>query len=79
MADVAPATTYRNDTGARMLETGKAINDDVTKWCTTTPDATKCAAKTQALNNFRQNIEIMRSLHNAFGYATYKTDAPLLY
>ena len=50
------------------------------------PTSTQCASaqatlqvKTQAAANFHQNIDVMRSLHNAFGYASYKADAPFYY
>jgi hypothetical protein len=59
----APAT-YRNDTGVRILETAYLIDQ---------------SHNVQALNLFRQNIEVMRSLHNAYGYGSYKTDAPFIY
>ena len=39
-----------------------------------------CAAKTPgSRRSSRENIDVMRSLHNAFGYAAYKTDAPFFY
>ena len=41
------------------------------------PDAE--ALLKRAFDNYRQNIDIMRSLHNAFGYARYNTDAPFYY
>ena len=39
----------------------------------------KLAAAQDALNLFRENVEVMRSLHNAFGYGNYRTDAPFYY
>jgi hypothetical protein len=56
------AHTYRNDTGVRMLEMAQKI------------DAT---GNTTALALFRQNIEVMRALHNAYGYGVYKTDSEI--
>jgi hypothetical protein len=72
----------RSDPGVRMLEklqalvaglaAANALPDDTTK-------PTKVAAAQLEYDNFRQNIEVMRSLHNAFGYGPYKTDAPFYY
>jgi hypothetical protein len=80
IADGSGTTTYRNDTGARMLETALTLQTQANTLCAgagaTSPG---CAAKTQALQKFKQNIDVMRSLHNAFGYAAYKTDAPFYY
>ena len=80
IADGSGTTTYRNDTGARMLETALTLQNQANTLCAgagaTSPG---CAAKTQALQKFKQNIDVMRSLHNAFGYAAYKTDAPFYY
>jgi hypothetical protein len=47
--------------------------------CVVDKTSPACAAKSQALAKFKQNIDVMRSLHNAFGYANYKTDAPFYY
>jgi hypothetical protein len=80
IADGSGATTYRNDTGVRMLETALTLQTQAGVLCAG-PGATSpgCAAKTQSLQKFKQNIDVMRSLHNAFGYASYKTDAPFYY
>jgi hypothetical protein len=80
IADGSGATTYRNDTGVRMLETALTLQAQMTALCAG-PGSTSpgCAAKTQALQKYKQNIDVMRSLHNAFGYASYKTDAPFYY
>jgi hypothetical protein len=58
---------------ARTLESQAAAG------CAMDGDATTCKTKTRAFQNFRQNIDVMRSLHNAFGYARYSTDAPFYY
>ena len=80
VADGSGATTYRNDTGVRMLETALTLQNQANTLCDgRTRRSPGCAAKTQALAKFKQNIDVMRSLHNAFGYAAYKTDAPFYY
>ena len=65
---------YRNDTGVRMLETARTLDCRPTQAgaardAAPDRDLAGCAAKTQALQKFKQNIDVMRSLHNAFGYA----------
>jgi hypothetical protein len=77
--DGSGATTYRNDTGVRMLETIQTLQGQAATLCTADPASPGCAAKSQAVSKFKQNIDVMRSLHNAFGYAAYKTDAPFYY
>lgn len=73
----------RNDTGVRMLERLKVLGDlrqaadalpesDLSK----TP---KLAYADNEFQKFRQNIEVMRSLQNAFGYGPFMTDAPFYY
>jgi hypothetical protein len=79
VADGSGATKYRNDTGVRMLETALTLQGQGTTLCTADPTSAGCAAKTQSLAQFKENIDVMRSLQNAFGYATYKTDAPFYY
>jgi hypothetical protein len=69
---------YRQDTGARMLETLKTLRDAQSTACVN-PNSAQCAARKRAYEQFHQNIDVMRSLHNAFGYASYKTDAPFSY
>ena len=73
------AGCYRNDTGARMLETAITLQTQQAAQCSPDPTTPGCAAKTQALQKWIENIDVMRSLHNAFGYATYRTDAPFYY
>ncbi len=79
VADGSGATTYRNDTGVRMLESALTLQNQANTLCGVDPTSPGCSAKTQALAKFKQNIDVMRSLHNAFGYAAYKTDAPFYY
>lgn len=76
VADVG--APYRNDTAVRMLETYQTLISDKTTACAM-PSSTQCAAKTTAVVNWKQNLDVMRSLHNAYGYGVYKTDAPFWY
>jgi hypothetical protein len=79
--------SYRTDTAARMLQQFVAIQQDPTSGADAlcggpapadngTPE---CAAKRTAVLQFRENLDVMRSLHAAFGYGIYKTDAPFIY
>ena len=77
--DGSGTATYRNDTGVRMLETIQTLQGQAATLCGADPASPGCAAKSQAVSKFKQNIDVMRSLHNAFGYAAYKTDAPFYY
>ncbi len=53
----------RNDSGVRMRETfAKILAQPASN------------IRTIMITKYRQNIDIMRALHNAFGYGTYKTD-----
>ena len=79
VADGSGTTTYRNDTGVRMLETALTLESQMNTLCGADPTSPGCSAKTQALQKFQENVDVMRSLHNAFGYASYKTDAPFYY
>ena len=46
----------------------------------TDPDKVQSVANAQtSYDKYRENIEVMRSLHNAFGYGAYRTDAPFYY
>lgn len=67
--------TYRNDTGVRMLETFRTMLGTT---CGGAGQLT-CNGKALMLTKYRQNLDVMRALHNAFGYGTYKTDNPFLY
>ena len=73
----------RNDQGVRMLEHLKALADAlVAANALPINDPKKVGAVTNATNEYekyRENIEVMRSLHNAFGYGQYRTDAPFYY
>ena len=75
--------SVRNDTGARMLELGASIQQTEISACNLPngppTDVPTCEAKQIALQNVRENIQVMRSLHNAYGYGVYKTDAPFYY
>jgi hypothetical protein len=72
-------SSYRIDAGVRMLEMARMLEGQAAASCETGADPTGCKTKTRAFQNFRQNIDVMRSLHNAFGYARYTTDAPFYY
>ena len=61
-------TQYRNDTAVRMLETLIGLSK-----------LTQAPNVKQAKALYIQNIEVMRSLHAAFGYGVYKSDAPFIY
>jgi hypothetical protein len=73
----------RVDIGVRMLQNLQKLSDAVAAAQALPPTDTSRAAKLAAAQNdynlFRENVEVMRSLHNAFGYGTYKTDAPFYY
>jgi hypothetical protein len=66
-----------------MLQNLQKLSDAVAAAQALPPTDTSRAAKLAAAQNdynlFRENVEVMRSLHNAFGYGTYKTDAPFYY
>lgn len=90
VADGSGTTTYRTDTGARMLETAHTLDLQANApagtpgfpsggLCVQNATSPGCAAKAQAAASFKENIDVMRSLHNAFGYAAYRTDAPFYY
>jgi hypothetical protein len=70
----------RLDSGVRMLERLKALGDVlVAAQAVPMGDPDRDARIAASRNNydlFKENVEIMRSLHNAFGYGQYKTDAP---
>ena len=73
------AAPYRIDVGVRMLEMARTLDAQTAKACSPQGDTNSCAVKGRAFQNYRQNIDIMRSLHNAFGYARYATDSPFYY
>lgn len=68
----------RLDVGARMLLTYAKAVAARTAACAQ-PTSVQCFAKKQAVTNFKANIDVMRSLHHAFGYGSYRTDAPFAY
>lgn len=73
-------TAYRVDIGTRMLEMALTLSQQVAAACGSAGGETPaCTGRVRALDNYRQNIDIMRSLHNAFGYARYDGDAPFYY
>ena len=76
-----PAPPVRIDAAARMLETYLGLVTARNAMCPggATPDATKCIVKTQAVKQYKGNLDVMRSLHAAYGYGVYKTDTPFLY
>jgi hypothetical protein len=76
--DGGSGSVYRQDTGVRMLDTLAKLNTDRVAACAA-PSSIECSLKTTAFNNYKSNIDVMRSLHHKFGYAHYKTDAPFVY
>jgi hypothetical protein len=80
-------TNLRDDQGVRMLEQLAALGTAVTAALAlpnSTPAQTsyrtqQIAFTQDAYEKYRENIEVMRSLQNAFGYGSYKTDAPFYY
>jgi hypothetical protein len=72
-------TPYRIDVAARMLEMARTLEAQTAKSCAPQGDPTSCGVKSRAFQSYRQNVDIMRSLHNAFGYARYTTDSPFYY
>jgi hypothetical protein len=78
-ANAGSAASYRFDVGVRMLQMAGTLESQSTTSCANAVDAQSCAVKKRAFENYRQNIDIMRSLHNTFGYARYTTDAPFYF
>ncbi len=70
----------RLDMGARMLERLKVLGDRRAEALALDESDPSRPRKVAATENeylkFRQNIEVVRSLHNAFGYGPFMTDAP---
>jgi len=76
----ATADGRRLDVAARMLLTyAKAVDARTTACAGPGSTSTSCFAKKQAVTNYKANLDVMRSLHQAFGYGTYRTDAPFAY
>jgi hypothetical protein len=66
---------YRNDTAVRMLTMASMLDAAKASACAGANAASQtCAAKTTALAQFTQNLDVMRALHNHFGYGRYITD-----
>ena len=78
--DHAQTVDLRVDIGVRMLQNLQTLSTALMAAEALPPTDTSRAAKVAAAQNdydlFRENIEVMRSLHNAFGYGAYRTDAP---
>ena len=63
-----------------MLETTQTLQGQAATLCGRRPGVRPAARPSRRRSaKFKQNIDVMRSLHNAFGYAAYKTDAPFYY
>lgn len=73
----------RSDIGVRMLERLKRLSDQRDAALALDPTdpsrPSKLAFADNEFQKFRQNIEVMRSLQNAFGYGPFMTDAPFYY
>lgn len=65
--------------GERMLNFFQTLINNRNTACGGNPGSTACSVARLAVEKYRQNIEVMRSLHAAFGYGIYKSDAPFLY
>ena len=80
---ITKTVDLRVDAGVRMLENLKLLGDAVIAAQALPMNdpsrAGKLAAAQLDYDKFRENVEVIRSLHNAFGYGTYKTDAPFYY
>ena len=67
----------RNDSAVRMLVSLKTM---AAAYATAKAgnNASRTAFMKTEYEKFRQNIEVMRSLHNAFGYGNFRPDAPFV-
>jgi hypothetical protein len=54
-----------------MLETLRTLQEDVKEGCGPMGEEIVCQTKRRAFENYRQNIDLMRALHHAFGYTLY--------
>jgi hypothetical protein len=61
--------TFRIDAGVRMLEMARTLDLQTAKACVPGGDIVSCQIKKLASDQYRENIEIMRSVHKVFGYA----------
>jgi hypothetical protein len=69
----------RADMGVRMLEHLQMLSNAVSA-ASSLPDTDSTKAQlTNEYQRYRQNIEVMRSLHNQFGYGPYATERPAYY
>jgi hypothetical protein len=66
----------RVDVATRMLETFATLVTTRNGVC---PGGPTCSIKQTAVDQFKGNLDVMRSLHHAFGYGVYKSDAPFAY
>jgi len=77
------AEPLRTDTGVRMLQMLRTLDKrlaDAQALPFNDPNRDRRVAVTQtAFDKYVSNIEVMRSLHKAFGYGPFKTDAPFVY
>jgi hypothetical protein len=82
-ARTGPATNvkYRIDVATRMLQKAQVLEERAKASCAAGAQVRQsvCEKHKREFEDFRQNIDIMRSLHNAFGYARYSADAPFFY
>lgn len=60
--------SYRIDSGARMLELLRTLQGEVTTACAASGNPTVCRIKTRALQSYRENVDLMRTLHHWLGY-----------
>ncbi len=70
--------SLRHDIGVQMLEPLQHM-DLVLQDAETSGDATAIDQAQTAYQNYRENIQVIRSLENAFGYGPFMTDAPFYY
>ena len=80
---ITKSVNLRTDIAVRMLQRLQALAGGITT-ANALPanDPNKVSRVAAAVNDYdlyRQNVEVIRSLHNAFGYGQYKTDAPFYY
>jgi len=66
----------RTDSGVRMLQRLQTLANKVAAVSSLPDSDSTKAAVLNDYDQYRQNIEVMRSLHNAFGYGPYMTDHP---
>lgn len=78
-----PAAVLRMDIGVRMLEMLRTLElayQAAVALPMNNPDRERRIAVAETrLKKYMSNVQVMRSLHKAFGYGPYKTDAPFVY